>query len=337
MSTVFSGVTRTAIATLLATAGCMGAARSSAAPDPRVGLKAGRTDAAEAASNVRVMGKAPSPPVFSETMNADLAFTGNYAIQGNFNGPVIWDVSNPASPKLVASVTCPASQNDVSVYRNLLFVSVESNNSTLDCRQMPLDTVDARRMRGVRIFDIGDIRNPRLITNVQTCRGSHTHSVLEDPRDRDNVYVYVSGSSGLRSRSELAGCTQDRPDSNANSGLWRVEIIKVPLANPAAAAIVNRANIFAGLKEAPSHGEAPEDSIANKRSADSARAAGGFVARAFGGEIVLGAGFTTPRLDSIVKARGGTGVPTAADSNATTSRYFRRLVWRPARARDTAS
>src|SRR5688500_866232 len=124
MPTVFSGLKRTAMAMLLTTTGCMGAARPSAAPDPRVGLKAGRTDAAEAASNVKVLAKAPSPPVFSETMNADLAFTGNYAVQGNFNGPVIWDVSNPSNPKLVASVTCPASQNDVSVYRNLLFVSV---------------------------------------------------------------------------------------------------------------------------------------------------------------------------------------------------------------------
>jgi hypothetical protein len=127
----------------------------------------------------------------------------------------------------------------------------------------------------------------------------------------------VSGSSSLRSPSELAGCTQNRPDSSANSGLWRVEIIKVPLANPAAAAIVNRADIFSGLKAAPSHGEALEDSIAQKRVVDSARAAGGFIARVPGaGEIALPSGFIRMQLDSIVRARGGSGAPTRADSAA---------------------
>jgi hypothetical protein len=316
MSTMFSNTSRLSLVALLAISGCNPAVQT--APDPRVGLKAGRTNAAEAVSNLKVNSATQSPPTFAENMNADLAFLGNYAVQGNFNGPVIWDVSNPSRPTLVASVTCPASQNDVSVYRNLLFVSVESNNSTLDCRQMTLDTVDARRFRGVRIFDISDIRAPRLIHNVQTCRGSHTHSVLEDPRDRDNIYIYVSGSSGLRSPRELAGCTTTHPDSSASSALWRVEIIKVPLANPTAAAVVNRANIFAGLKAAPAHGQSPEDIVANKRAADSARAAGGFVARApwDGSELVLGAGFITPRLDSIVKARGGSGAPTSADSAA---------------------
>ena len=310
-----SNVSRIALVTMLATSACMSSART--VPDPRVGLKAGRTNAAEAVSNLKVNSSTMSPPVFAENMNADLAFTGNYAVQGNFNGPVIWDVSNPSSPRLIASVTCPASQNDVSVYRNLMFVSVESNGSTLDCKQMTLDTVDARRFRGVRIFDISDIRNPRLIHNVQTCRGSHTHSVLEDLRDRDNVYIYVSGSAGLRSPRELPGCTTARPDSAEASALWRIEIIKVPLANPTEAAIVNRANIFAGLKANPTHGQALEDSLANKRAADSARAAGGFVAKSpFGGEIILGPGFTTPRLDSIVKARSGTGTPTAADTAA---------------------
>jgi hypothetical protein len=304
------------VAAVLATTGCA-TATPSTAPDPRVGLKAGRTNAAEAAANLKVLAAAPSPPGAAESMNADLAFIGNYAIQGNFNGPVIWDVSNPASPKLVTSINCPASQNDVSVYRNLLFVSVESNTSTVDCKDGLRDSVSAQRMRGVRIFDISDIRNPKLVHNVQTCRGSHTHSVLEDPRDRDNVYVYVSGSSSLRSPSELAGCTQNRPDSSANSGLWRVEIIKVPLANPTAAAIVNRADIFSGLKAAPSHGEALEDSIAQKRMADSARAVGGFTARIPGaGEIVLPDGFIRIQLDSIVKARGGSGAPTRADSAA---------------------
>src|SRR5688572_3055464 len=313
---------RIAAACLLATALACATTTTTTAPapngDPRVGLKAGVTNAAEALSGVRMTSNAPSPAGFAESMNSDIAFLGNYAIQGNFNGPVIWDVSNRAQPKLVASITCPASQNDVSVYRNLLFVSVESNNSTLDCKQMTLDTVDARRMRGVRIFDISDIRNPRLVQNVQTCRGSHTHTVVEDPRDRDNIYIYVSGSSPPRSPRELAGCTTTNPDSSAQTALWRVEIIKVPLANPAGATVVNRANIFSGLRAPAEHGETAVDSIASKRAADSARAVGGFVARVPNSntEFPVWPGLISQQLDSIVRARGGTGAPTAADSAA---------------------
>ena len=275
-------------------------------------------DAAEALGNVKMQSNVPSPTGFGESMNSDMAFLGNYAIQGNFAGPVIWDVTDRNNPRLVATIPCPASQNDVSVYGNLLFVSVESNNSTLDCKQMTLDTVDTRRMRGVRIFDIADIRNPKLITNVQTCRGSHTHTVVEDPRDRANIYIYVSGSSTPRSPRELAGCTSTDPDSSAQTALWRVEIIKVPLSNPAAAAVVNRANIFAGLKAPAEHGETAVDSIANRQAADSARAAGGFVATYPNSNtpLVIPPGYVNILLDSIVKARNGTGAPTAADSAA---------------------
>ena len=319
MRTLSTTLNAVALVATLTTIGCAtSATSSSSAPsptsDPRVGLKAGHSDAGEALGNLKMTGHAESPPNLAQQMNSDLAFTGNYAVQGNFNGIAIWNMTNPAQPTLVTSVDCPASQNDVSVYRNLLFVSVESNNSTVDCKQMPLDSVSTQRMRGVRIFDISDIRNPRLIQNVQTCRGSHTHTVLEDPRDRDNVYIYVSGSSAPRSPTELAGCTRDRPDSSATSALWRVEIIRVPLANPAAAAVVNRANIFTGLRAAPAHGESPEDIAAARRMADSVRARGGFTAVLPGGQpIVLPPPFVAMQIDSIVKARGGSA-PTAADT-----------------------
>jgi hypothetical protein len=242
---------------------------------------------------------------------------GNYAIQGNYNGPVIWDMTNPASPVMVTAYTCPASQNDVSVYKNLLFMSAEANNGRIDCKPGGVaDTVSKERIRGVRIFDISDIRNPKLVANVQTCRGSHTHTVLEDPNDRENVYIYVSGSAGIRSPNELAGCVRDTPDKDAASSLMRIEIIKVPVAHPEQAAVVNRANIFSGLKATGTHAPAPEDVANTKRLADSVRAAGGFVAKNpnTGNDMVMGNFFVRPQLDSIVKARGGTGAPTAADS-----------------------
>jgi hypothetical protein len=285
--------------------------------DARVGLKAGLTDAGEAVSNLKVLAKAASPPGFLGITNSDLAFTGNYVIQGNYNGPVIWDVSNPAKPELVTAYTCPASQNDISVYKNLMFMSAEANNGRTDCLPGGVpDTVSAVRMRGVRVFDISDIKKPRLVTNVQTCRGSHTHTVVEDPKDAENVYIYVSGSSPIRSPNEMAGCVRDTPDQNANSSLLRIEIIKVPVNNPERAAIVSRANIFSGLTSTPSHGPAPEDLSNSAKAAAAARASGGYTAviPASGQEIVLGGQFVKVQLDSIVKARGGEGVPTAADS-----------------------
>ena len=285
--------------------------------DPRVGLKAGLMNAGEAVSNLKIVAKAVSPPGFAGITNSDLAFTGNYAIQGNYNGPVIWDMSNPASPVMVTAYTCPASQNDVSVYKHLLFMSAEANNGRIDCKPGGVpDTVSKERIRGIRIFDISDIRNPKLVANVQTCRGSHTHTVLEDPNVRENVYIYVSGSAGIRSPNELPGCIRETPDKDASSSLMRIEIIKVPVARPEQAAVVNRANIFSGLKATGTHAPAPEDAANAKRFADSVRAAGGWVAKNpnTGNDMVFGPGFLRPQLDSIVKARGGTGAPTAADT-----------------------
>jgi hypothetical protein len=203
----------------------------------------------------------------------------------------------------------------VSVDQNLLFVSGEALNGRTDCgTQGVADTVDHHRLRGIRIFDGTDIANPRLITNVQTCRGSHTHTVVTSPSDPDNVYIYVSGSAPVRSPNELAGCSVGQPDSNPNTALFRIEVIQVPLAHPEQAHVVSSPRIFQDLVRAKSHPEAAEDIAAAKRAADSARAAGGFTATIEGQDIVLGPNFVRTRLDSIVKARGGTGTPTAADT-----------------------
>jgi hypothetical protein len=294
-----------------------------AAPDPRVGLRAGLMNAAEATSGLKVVAKAASPQGFLGITNSDLAFTGKYAIQGNYNGPVIWDLSNPASPVMVTAYTCPASQNDVSVYKNLLFVSAEAFNGRLDCgtggtgnAPMGADSVSAARFRGVRVFDISDIKSPRLVANVQTCRGSHTHTVVEDPKDRDNVYIYVSGSAPIRPTGELARCVSATPDRDPNSSLMKIEIIKVPLANPAASAVVNSANIFVGLTAPATHGLAADEIAAVAR----AKAAGAFVITnpSNGQEMILTVNTIRPLVDSIIVARGGTrgSALTSADSAA---------------------
>jgi len=280
-------------------------------------------DAAQAAWNIRLVSTTqPSPDFINRStpgdfnyINSDLSFTGPYVIQGNFAGIQVWDITDPKSPRLHKAFVCPGSQSDVSVYRQLLFVSGEALNGRTDCgTQGVRDTVSHDRLRGIRIFDVTDIANPRHITDVQTCRGSHTHTVVTSPADTANVYIYVSGSAPVRSPNELSGCSSAPPDSNPNSALFRIEVIQVPLAHPEQARIVSSPRIFNDLTQAPSHGETPEDIAAAARAAAEARAHGGFTATIRGTEIVLGPGFIGFRLDSIMKARGGSGTPTAADT-----------------------
>ena len=282
-------------------------------PDPRVGLEPGMFDAGEAIWNLRMLSATPPPEEFVGTTNSDLAFTGNHAIQGNYDGIQVWDISDPRNPKTVVTYVCPASQSDVSVYGNLLFVSGEGRGGRLDCGEEGVpDRISHERLRGIRIFDISDISNPDYVANVQTCRGSHTHTVLKHPGDDENVYIYVSGSSSVRPVEELAGCSGLAPDEDPNSALFRIEVIRVPLDDPQAAAIVTSPRIFEGLVAPPRHGLSPAD----LREIAEAREAGAFVAMRRGQPRVMPNRMVNPMLDSIVAARGGEGAPTAADSAA---------------------
>src|SRR5437867_2009726 len=238
-------------------------------PDPRVGLSAGWFNAAQAAWNLRLVRNtppsekfiSPSTPGDARLTNSDLGFVGNYVFQGNYSGWQVWDISIPTKPTLKEGYVCPGSQSDVSLFRNLLFVSGESTSGRLDCGlQGVQDTVSHERLRGIRIFDISDVSNPKYIANVQTCRGSHTHTVVDDPKDRENVYIYVSGSAGIRSPNELPGCSALQPDQDPNSALFRIEVIRVPLAHPEQAAIVSSPRIFSGLTPPARHGETAADS-----------------------------------------------------------------------------
>src|ERR1700722_14018684 len=232
--------------------------------------------------------------------NSDLAFQGNHLFQGNFYGVNIFDITNPGETKLLTSMVCPGGQGDVSVYKNLLFMSVEMPNGRLDCgaqgfapepppaedkdkdkaadanksdadkekaqaeerrRRMPAAQKD--RFRGVRIFDISDIHNPKQVAAVQTCRGSHTHTLVTDPNDPNNVYIYVSGTSFVRQSEELEGCSGDKPDKDPNTALFRIDVIKVPVASPQDAKIVSNPRVFMdartgalnGLNNGGTHGK----------------------------------------------------------------------------------
>jgi len=244
-------------------AGALAPGDAGAQTDPRVGLSPGWLDAGTAISNLEQRAHHDKPPGFVDPANpgsfafvtSDLAFSGTHAFVGNFNGFNIYDVSNPSAPVNVANVVCPGGQGDVSVHGNLLFMSVEESRARVDCGTNP---AVGTRFQGVRIFDISNISNPVQVAAVQTCRGSHTHSIIDDPDDTENLYVYVSGTAGPRPATTLEGCN-DNPANGENPSRWRIEVIKVPLAAPESAAIVGGPRLFTdpatgaidGLQNAP--------------------------------------------------------------------------------------
>lgn len=194
-----------------------------------------------------MMASARGNPGFSPLgmANTDLAVSNGKLFVGNFNGFNAYDISG-GEPRLVMSVICPGGQGDVSVHGNLLFMSVEENRGRLDCgTATTTGEVLAERFRGVRIFDISDLNAPRQIAAVQTCRGSHTHTLLPHPTDANVLYVYGQGTSDVRKTAELDICTDGQPDQNPETALFSIDVIKVELNNPSAARIVNRPRIFA--------------------------------------------------------------------------------------------
>src|SRR5271163_1117496 len=286
------------------------------ASDPRTKLKPGMYDAGEAAMGIKHLTLVKKPDAFQlgssdpddpkvqkifgqlgvggamkipkplqlviaqlAFSNSDLAFQGNHLFMGNFYGVSVYDVTHPANTALLTTLVCPGGQGYVSVYKNLLFMSVEMPNGRLDCgtqgfppeppppaghekeRRLPVAQKD--RFRGVRIFDISDIKNPKQVAAVQTCRGSHTHTLVVDPNDKDNVYIYVSGTSFVRQKEELAGCSSETPDKDPNTSLFRIDVIKVPLAAPQDAKIVSSPRLFIdartgamnGLNNGGTHGK----------------------------------------------------------------------------------
>jgi hypothetical protein len=299
-SVVASGLCVSAVLFALALEGR--AQQRPAAPatnDPRVGLKPGFRDAGEAAKNLEKIAALPKPegffdpkspggtptpperdpnapepdpnappdPRFANMLsfaNSDLAFSGNHLFMGSFHGFNTYDIERPGKPKVLASIVCPGGQGDVSVHGNLLFMSVEQTRGRIDCGTQGVQTpVSSERFRGIRIFDITDINKPKQIAAVQTCRGSHTHTLVPDLNDKANLYIYGSGTGTVRSGEELAGCSGLKPDEDPNTALFSIDVIQVPLAAPQNAKIVNRPRIFAdpatgaiaGLWAGGTHGE----------------------------------------------------------------------------------
>ena len=195
--------------------------------------------------------------------NTDLLFSGNYLVAGNYHGFNTYDISNPQAPMLLSSVVCPGGQGDVSLIGNLLIMSVQETRGRLDCGLAGVpEPVSEERIQGIRIFDVSDFRMPMQVGAVQTCRGSHTHTVVGPPNEDNKAFVYVSGTSRVRDDEELTGCSNDSPFENPESALFRIEVIEIPMDRPQDSKIVNRPFIFsdletgvlAGLWEGGDHG-----------------------------------------------------------------------------------
>ena len=195
--------------------------------------------------------------------NTEILFSGNFLVTGNYHGFNMYDIDNPRAPELLSSVVCPGGQGDLSLVGNLLIMSVQEARGRLDCGlQGVAESTSQERIRGIRIFDVSDFRMPVQVGAVQTCRGSHTHTVVSNQDAEDYVYVYVSGTSPVRDDEELEGCSDDSPFEDEDSALFRIEVIQIPIDNPQGARIVNRPFIFsdpetgvlAGLWEGGDHG-----------------------------------------------------------------------------------
>ena len=201
--------------------------------------------------------------------NSDIAFSGNLAFVGSFHGFNIYDIEIPRKPRLISSVVCPGGQGDMSIHGSLLIMSVEQTRGRVDCGVQGVQgAVSAERMRGIRVFDISDLRNPRQVAAVQTCRGSHTHTLVVDPDDRQNIYIYGSGTGAVRSAQELGDCSGKDPKEDPSTALFSIDVIQIPIASPEKARIVNRPRIFAdpasgaisGLWQGGNHGPGTQTS-----------------------------------------------------------------------------
>ena len=218
-------------------------------------------------------GEEPPKPEFGERgslldfANTDLAFSGGMMVAGNYHGFNAYRIGPDGAPQLVSSTVCPGGQGDVSIVGRLLIMSVEDRRARKDCGLQGVnDRVSDERFRGLRIFDVSDWRNPRQVGQVQTCRGSHTHSIVS--ADERRIVVYNSGTDTVRDEKELAGCLGAAGD---NTALFSIDVIEIPVNDPGRARIVDRPRVFAtdgeiaGLWRGGDHGEGTQDtSITNQ-------------------------------------------------------------------------
>ncbi len=243
--------------------------------DPRSGLSAGLHDAGMAQENMKLLAALPKPAGFFDPSNpsgkpplkdeldedgkpkrgtrspllnfsnTDIAFAGDKVVVGSYHGFNVYQLDQRGMPELYSSVVCPGGQGDVSVVGDLLIMSVEQTRGRVDCGLEGIsEDVSEDRFRGIRIFDISDYQNPVQVGQVQTCRGSHTHSIVSGPDADGKIIVYNSGTSSVRDEEEMAGCIGNVPGDD-RTALFRIDVIEIPVDNPAASRIVDSPAVFA--------------------------------------------------------------------------------------------
>ena len=204
----------------------------------------------------------PRSPLLSFS-NTDVAFRDDIMVAGSYHGFNIYELGDNGQPDLTASVVCPGGQGDVSIVNDLLIMSVEETRGRVDCGLKGVtDEISNERFRGLRIFDISDLTRPKQVGAVQTCRGSHTHSVVSGPDADGKLIVYNSGISRVRDEEELPGCFDESPGDD-RTALFRIDVIEIPVDNPAASRIIDSPTVFAdpetgalaGLWRGGDHGE----------------------------------------------------------------------------------
>ncbi len=199
--------------------------------------------------------------------NTDMAFAGDILVAGSYHGFNIYRLGDDGIPTLLSSVVCPGGQGDVSIVGDLLVMSVEQTRARVDCGLQGItEDVSVDRFRGLRIFDISDLTRPVQVGQVQTCRGSHTHSVVSGPGDDGKIIVYNSGTAIVRSEDELEGCIGEAPGDD-RTALFRIDVIEIPVADPSQARIVDSPAVFAdpetgrlaGLWQGGNHGDETQE------------------------------------------------------------------------------
>ncbi|HEY0616748.1 MAG TPA: hypothetical protein VGD15_04145 [Kribbella sp.] len=181
--------------------------------------------------NITHLASAPMSGPLANGINSDIAFAGKTAYVGNYNGFAIYDIANPANPTLISQVSCPGSQNDVSIYDGLLFLSTDNSRSDNSCQSVPQSATLKESWEGIKIFDVKDPANPRYVAAVETKCGSHTHTLIPD-RSKRSVYLY---NSSYNPKVEYPDC---QPPND------RIDIVKVPLRHPEQAAVVASPVLF---------------------------------------------------------------------------------------------
>ena len=227
---------------------------------------AGETEAADAkagdAETDKPQGDDERYPLLSFS-NTDMAFSGDVLVTGSYHGFNVYRLGASGVPELLSSVVCPGGQGDVSIVGNLLIMSVEQTRGRVDCGLQGVEQdASPERFRGLRIFDISDLKRPRQVGAVQTCRGSHTHSVVSGPDRQGRIIVYNSGISDVRTPEELAGCIDEQP-GDPRTALFRIDVIEIPVDDPSKARVIDspavfadpQAGVLAGLWRGGRHGD----------------------------------------------------------------------------------